>query len=60
MGLFDLIDDVVDAAVKLPGKVVETATEAVVRIPEAGIRTVKGVVDGMEKGIEKMEKSLDE
>jgi len=59
MGLFDLLDDAMDAAIDLPGKVIKTAAEGVTRIPEAGIKAVKGLVDGVEKGIEKVDDALD-
>jgi len=58
MGLFDLLDEALDAAVDLPGKVLEKGAEAVIRIPEAGIKAVKGVVKGVEKGVEKIDDSL--
>lgn len=56
MGLFD---DLIDTAVNLPGKVVEKTVETVARVPEAGIKIVTGAVEGVEKGIRKVEKSLD-
>jgi hypothetical protein len=58
MGLFDILEDVIDAAIELPGKVLETTVETVVRIPEVGIKAVEGVVTGVEKGIEKVDKAI--
>jgi len=61
LGLFGKIaSDVIDTAVKLPGALVETATEAVVRVPEVGINVVQGAVRGVERGIERVSQSLDE
>lgn len=56
MGLFD---DLLDAVVTLPGAVVEVAAEAIVRVPEVGIKVVQGVVNGVESGIDKVSKALD-
>jgi len=60
MGLFDLVDDALDAAVDLPGKIIEKGAEAVTRIPEAGIKAVKGAIKGVEKGVEKLEDAVDD
>ena len=49
------LDDLVD----LPGKVVEKAAETVTRIPEAGVKTVEGLCNGIDKGIKKVDKALD-
>lgn len=59
MGLFDFIEDAMDAAIELPGKVIETSAEAVTRLPEIPIKAVQGLVNGVEKGIEKVEDALD-
>jgi len=48
MGLFDLFEDIV-----------EGVTETVVRLPELPVRTVKGVMKGVETGIAKVEKVFD-
>ena len=58
MGLFDFIEDAIDVAIDLPGKVVETAVETITRIPEVGIKVVEGAIDGVEKGIEKIDDAL--
>ncbi len=59
MGLFDFIEEAVDAAVSLPGKTLEVTAETVVRLPELPIKAVQGIVKGVEKGIEKVEDALD-
>ena len=51
-----LIDDVID----LPGKVVESTVETVLRVPEAGGKCVSGALDGVIKALEKASKSLEE
>ena len=56
MGLFS---DLLDAVVELPSDIVKGATETVTRIPEIGINVVKGVVDGVESGIDKVDKAID-
>lgn len=56
MGLFD---DIIDTVVNLPGKVVEKTIETAVRVPEAGVKIITGAIDGVEKGVKKVEKSLD-
>ena len=56
MGIFD---DFLGGVFSLPGKIVETTVEAVVRLPEVPIKIVKGVVDGVEKGIEKLDDAVD-
>ena len=58
MGLFDLFEDVVDLVVETPGKIIETSIETVVRVPEVGINIVKGAIQGVEKGIEKIDDTL--
>lgn len=58
LGMFGF-DDILDAVVDLPGKIAEKAVEAVVRTPEIGINVVEGIIKGAEKGIEKVEESLD-
>lgn len=57
MGIFDSL---VDLVVEAPGKIIESTTEAVTRIPEVGVRAIKGAMDGVEKGVEKVEKSFDD
>lgn len=54
-----MLDDALDAIVDLPGELAEKATEAVVRTPEIGIKIVEGIVNGVEKGIDKIEDALD-
>jgi hypothetical protein len=43
MGFFD---DLIDAAIGAPGKILEKTVETVVRVPEAGVKVAKGAVDG--------------
>jgi hypothetical protein len=50
MGFFD---DLIDAVVDTPAKVVEKTAETVTRIPEAGIKAVDGLAKGVEKGVTK-------
>jgi hypothetical protein len=51
MGLFSkLIDTVID----LPGEVVKGATETVLRVPEAAIKTAKGACEGAEGAVDKL------
>ena len=59
MGLFDLFDDIIDAVVDGPAEILEKGAEAITRIPEAGIKAVKGVAKGIEKGINKIGDTLD-
>ncbi len=59
MGLFDFIEDAMDAAIELPGKILEVGAETVTRLPEIPIKAVEGIVKGVEKGIEKVEDALD-
>ena len=49
MGILDLFE-----------KVVEATTETVVRLPEVPIRAVRGVFDGIDRGIEKVGESLED
>lgn len=56
MGLFD---DLIDTVVDLPGKVIKKGVETVARVPEAGVKVVIGAVEGVEKGVKGIEKSLD-
>ncbi len=58
MGIFDLFEDLVDTAIKLPGRVLETAAETVVRLPEIPIKAAEGLVKGVEKGVEKLGDSI--
>lgn len=58
--LSDIVDATIDTAVKLPGAVVGTAAEVVVRTPEVAIHAVKGVVSGVERGVAAVEKSLED
>ena len=46
--------------VNAPGDVAQTVTEAVARTPEVAVKVVKGVIDGLEKGAEKVEEAFDE
>ena len=50
------LDDLID----LPGKIVEEGVEAVTRIPEVGIKIVKGAVKGVEKGVDKISDAIDD
>lgn len=59
MGLFDIFEDALDAAISLPGKIIETGAEAVTRLPEIPIKMVEGAIKGVEKGIEKVEDALE-
>ncbi len=52
MGLFDDL-------INLPGKILETGAEAITRIPEAGIKAVEGTVKGVVKGMEKRGDAID-
>lgn len=58
--LNEVVGAVVDTAVKLPGAVVGTVTEVAVRAPEVAIRTVNGAVEGVERGVAAIEKSLND
>lgn len=59
MGIFDLFEDALDAAVSLPGKVLEAGAEAVTRLPEIPIKAAEGIVKGVEKGMEKLGEAID-
>ena len=58
MGLFDFIEGVIDVAAELPGAIIETSVETVVRLPEVGIKVVEGAISGVEKGIDKIDDAL--
>ena len=53
------LDDMIDTVIKAPGKILEKTAETIIRVPEVGIEAVAGTVKGVEKGIKKVEKSLD-
>ena len=55
----DVSRDALDAAIELPGKVLETGAEIVTRIPEIPIKAVEGIARGVEKGVKKVEDALD-
>jgi len=59
MGIFDLFDDVVDFAIKLPGEVVEKTLKTVVRLPEIPIDIVQSGIKGVEDGVKSVEKLID-
>lgn len=54
MGFFDIFNEALDAAVSLPGKILEAGAEAVVRSPEVIIKAGHGLVKGVEKGADKV------
>lgn len=60
MGIFDLFEDALGAVVNLPGKIIEAGTEAVIRTPEIIIKAGQGLVNGVEKGAEKVGDTIDE
>jgi len=49
MGIFDIFEDIVEKTV-----------ETVVRLPEIPVRTIKGTVEGIDKGIDKISESFDD
>jgi hypothetical protein len=53
MGFFDKLVDIVEEATK-------DTVETVVRLPEVGVRVIKGGVDGAEKGAGELEKLIDD
>ena len=48
MGLLDIIE-----------KITEKTVETVVRLPEVPIRITKGIIHGVEEGLDKIGKALD-
>lgn len=59
MGLFDVFEGALDALVNLPGAIIEGAAETIVRLPEIPIKAVEGLVNGIEKGADKVMDALD-
>lgn len=53
------LDNIIETVIETPGKIIEKTAETIVRIPEVGIKAVGGAIEGIEKGVKKVEKSLD-
>ena len=58
--MFGLLDDLIDGVIEAPGKIIEKTVETVVRVPEIGIKATQGIINGAEKGVEKVEEALDD
>ncbi len=60
MGIFDMLGDVVEAALEAPAQVAKVAVKTVVSIPAVAIKTVKGAAEGAKEAINELGELLDE